>query len=427
MKPLKEIFSLLFLLFFLLAGCKKEAPSENGELVRLEPGSPAYYYEKGYNTSEIDEKLDLYNAGLEAIEDKRDSNLVALLEGKIYALIRKGRHEQTEKWIDSLITTARYQKDTFYLAKGYYRKSLLHAFRNEPELQFKNAFLARQLYLQDGETAMAARRSFDMATAQLEMGDYPGSQESAAETIKYLKPDSRSDSIFLSAAYNLIGLAYMDQGFNTDAIKEYKNALRYAARERDSLTFLHNIALSYKNDQKYDEAIAILEEIAASKVPDSSSRSFFIDNLAYTRWLKDSTKNVDSLFFEALKMRKVNNDLTGLYTSYSHLANYYENKDKKEAINYARASLETARKIPSATSEVAALKLLISLLDSQEEQKYVDRYIFLHDSIDKVNLKAKNYFAKIKLDEQKNRRRSIPWRSLITNRLLKQSDSKIAM
>ncbi len=397
----KNVFLILLLFLLLLNGCNSDDTVEEKS---LQPGTPAYFYDQGLSTSDMEEKLRLYNAGLKAISTKRDTNLVALLEGKVYVLLRQGKYDLSEDWIDSLIKAAEYQKDTFYLAKGYYRKSRLNAIRKNRELEFKNAFIARQLNLMAGDTSLAARRSFDMATAQMELGDYPGSQESAAETIKFIKPRVLVDSIFLSAAYNLIGLAYMDQGFNEDAIKEYRNALRFAAREKDSLTFLHNISIAYKNEEKYEEAINILEEIVSSDIPDSTSKSRFIDNLAYTRWLRDSTESVDTLFFKSLEMRKRLNDWLGLYTSYSHLSEYYEERNKEEAVKYARAGLEAAQKSSSATSEVAALKKLISLLKKDVEQKYIDRYILLHDSIDHANLKAKNYFAKIKLDEQKKQK-----------------------
>ncbi len=385
----------------MFSACKKEETADKSKSPEPEPGSPAYFYEQGLNTSDLDDKLKYYNAGLEAVKSSRDSNMVALLEGKVYVLFRLGQYDKSEELIDSLIEAAENQKDTFFLAKGYYRKSILNRVRNNPELAFKNAFIARNLNLRAGDTSMAARRSFDMATAQMEMGDYPGSQESAAEALEYLNPKTLPDSIFVSAAHNLIGLTYMDQGFNDDAIKEYKNALRFSAREKDSLTFLHNIAIAYKNEQKYDEAIKILEEIASSNAPDSSSKSHALDNLAYTLWLKDSTARVDSLFFQALKIRNLINDKSGLYTSYSHLSDYYESKDKKEALRYARASLESAREYSSASAEISALKKLISLVDGDEEKEYVDRYIFLHDSIDEANLKAKNYFAKIRYDEKR--------------------------
>lgn len=397
MKILRILLLFHFLGFLLLVGCEKETSQDPVPII--EPGSAPYFYNLGLNTRDPEEKQKYYEAGLKAVEDVNDTTLVALLEGKVYALSMQGKFEESRKWIDSLITVAKIQENTFYIAKGYYRKSRLYALENKPELEFENAFIARRYNLQAGDSSFAARRSLDMASAQYEMGDLTGSQESATEALQYLNRET--DSIYLSAAHNLVGLAYMNQGLNEDAIEEYKNALRYAARTKDSLTFLHNIALAYKNEEKYDEALDILEAVVHSKAPDESSKSRYIDNIAFTLWLQDSTAKVDTLFFKALKMREEIDDLEGLQTSYFHLAEYFENKDKKLAKEYARKSLEAARQNSSSALEVMSLKKLISLVDGPEEKKYVDRYIFLHDSLDQASSKAKFHFAKVRYDENR--------------------------
>ena len=380
-----------------MAGCEDERPQQ--PVLQIEEGSAPFFYNLGLETRDPQKKLKLYETGLNAIEDINDTILVSLLEGKVYALSVMGEFEQSKKWIDSLIEVAEIQKDTFYIAKGYYRKSRLYAIQNKPELEFENAFIARRYNLQAGDSSIAARRSLDMASAQYEMGDLTGSQESATEALRYLDRDN--DSIYISAAHNIVGLAYLDQGLNKEAIQEYENALQYAAREKDSLTFRHNIALAYRNQDKYNEALKILQEIVSSNAPDDHSKSRYIDNLAFTLWLKDSTARVDSLFFKALKMREENNDLEGLQTSFFHLTQYFENKNKELATEYAQKSLEAARGNSSSTLEEMSLKKLIALVDGPEEKKYVDRYIFLHDSLDEASLKAKYHFAKVRYDENR--------------------------
>ena len=393
-----------FLRFLLLVNCLGsifllgcENRKAQNPVSEIREGSAPYFYNLGLDTRDPEKKLKLYEAGLAEVENKCDTILVSLLEGKVYALSVLGELDRSEKWIDSLIEVAELQKDTFYIAKGYYRKSRLYSVRNKPEKEFENAFIARRLNLLSGDSSVAARRSLDMASAQYEMGDLPGSQESAAEALRYL--DNQQDSIFISAAHNIVGLAYLDLGLNENAVEEYRHALKFAAREKDSLTFLHNIALAYKNEKKYDEALEILEAVVHSDAPDEHSKSRYIDNLAFTLWLKDSTAKVDTLLFKALKMREASNDLEGMQTNYFHLAEYFQNKDKNLATDYARKSLEAARKNSSSALEVMSLKKLIELVDGPEEKKYVDRYITLHDSLDRASAKAKFYFAKVRFDE----------------------------
>ena len=396
MKIIKSLF-IFAVVGLLLVGCSGKDPEPLAPEVK--PGSALHFYNEGLDTRVPEEKLKLYELGLEAVEGEKDTMLVSLLEGKVYALSLLGRQQETMLWIDSLITMAQHQKDTFYIAKGYYRKSRLYAARDQHEQEFENTFLARQYYLQMGDYSYAARRSLDLAGAQYETGDYTGCQQSATEALKYLDP--AKDSIYISAAHNIIGLTYLDQGFYEDAVKEYRNALQFAARTQDSLTFQHNIAIALKNEKKYDEALEILEQIVTSDAPDSRSKSRFIDNYAFTLWCRDSTAKVESMFFKALEMRQQNKDMEGLQSSYSHLAQYYEAKDKNLAIEYARKSLEAAKANSSSALEAKSLKELISLVDGKEEKAYVDRYIFLTDSLGKVHSRAKFHFAKVRFDEQR--------------------------
>ena len=424
MNILKSYCGTLILFFFILGSCEKEetVPQQNNE---VEPHSALDYYNKGLDTRDPDEKLHFYNEGLKVVKGIEDTMLVSLLEGKAYAFFKKRNIDSASKVIDSLLIAAEIQKDTFFLSKGLYRKSLVFRYLNQPDLSFEYAFKARRLNLRAGDTALAARRSLDMANAQIEMGDYTGSQVSATEALKYLNPKFNAqiemgdntgsqvsakealkylnpefDSIFMSATYNLIGLAYLDQGFYQDAIKEYNNALEYAVRTKDSLTFRHNIAIALKNQGKYDEAIEILEEIVKSDYPDSISKSRYIDNLAFAYWTKDPSAQIDSLLFKALEMRKQLNDLEGLHSSYDHLADYFQEKDEKRALDYAKKSYETAAAATAYSAELKALKKLIPLVDGNEKSAYIERYVYLDDSLDKASSKAKYHFAKVRYDEE---------------------------
>lgn len=395
MKHLSIIFGFLLIC---LTGCGIENDEEAGE-ADLKPGTPAHYYELGYESSDPAEKLEFYNTGLDLVEDPEDTILVALLEGKIYAMSRLGELEATEIWIDSLIKAAELQQDLFYQAKGYYRKSLFHRYFSNPEAVYENLFLSRQLYLKQGDTAMAARRSLDMANAQHEMGDLTGAQESATEALKFL--DREKDPHYVSSSFNVVGLSYMSLGFHEEAREEFENALRYATSRKDSLSYLHNIAIAYKNQKEYEKALQILEEIIHSSEPDTESRNRFQDNYYYIKWLQNSTANVEKELLNVAEKRLENNDREGLITSYAHLSEFYESKDPDKAAAYAKAMLKAAKENRSATSEVSALTKLISLSSGTEKDSYLDRYLSLSDSLKEVNLRSKAHFAKVRYDEER--------------------------
>jgi tetratricopeptide (TPR) repeat protein len=395
---MKYVRGFLSLLLTCLTACEIGDKNEK-DVVSPEPGTPAHYYELGYESSDPTEKLELYNAGLELINDPKDTVLVALLDGKIYAMSRLGEVETTEEWIDSLIKAAVLQEDLFYQAKGFYRKSVLNRYYSNPNEVFENAFLSRQIYYKMGDTAMAARRSLDMANAQYEMGDLTGAQETATEALRYL--DREKDPHYVSSAYNVVGLSYMDLGFYEDARDEFNNALSYAVSRKDSLSYLHNIAIVHKNEGEHGEALKILEGIIHSSEPDTESRNRFLGNYYFIKWQRDSSENVEGQLIDVMQKRLGSNDKEGLITSYSHLSDYYENKDTGRSKAYAEAMLETARENHSPPSEANALLKLISLSKGSEKDAYLDRYLSLRDSLQEVSLRSKAHFAKVKFDEER--------------------------
>lgn len=396
MKRVQSINILLLLFLAVFWSCGERAEVEIPATPK--PGSAGHYYLLGLETSDPDAKLNLYNKGLKAIKDPGDTSLVALLDGKVYAFLRLGRKDSIEFWIDSLITAAEVQGDLYYQAKGYYRKSEIYRKRN-PEKEFRNAYYSRNLYLKYGDTTFAGRRSLDMANAQYGFGDFAGSQETATEALAFL--DYERDRNYVSSAHNVLGLAYGAQGLYSEALKEYKQALKYAVDRKDSLSYLHNIALLHKDQKRYVEASDIFREIVRAEEPSESSRIRFLDNYAFTRWLQDSTCQADRVLLQTLEQRQKIGDLEGTMVSYSHLSDFYRNSDPTKSKIYAEEYYKIATSLSNPRGQIEALKKLIPLEEGKSKDKYVDRYLFLSDSLKDANVKLRYQFAKIRFDEQR--------------------------
>lgn len=417
---LQHSFSFIVLfLFILLWSCKDN--TQETETPVIEPGTALHYYNRGLDTSDLEEKLRLYNKGLGVISGKRDTVLTSLLEGKVYALFALQKPEEALYWGDSLLKAAEVLKDTYYLAKGNYWLYRLKEESNDLESAYEHLFRSKQLYLQMQDSMGAGWRSIDMALLRYDSGDYAGSQESAIEALQFI--DKEKYPHLISSVYNIIGLSYLDRGFNEEAKKEFQNALEYAVNEKDSLSFLHNYALALNNQEKYDESLQIFEKIVDSDAPSQQSMNRFMDNYAHTLWLQDSTRKVDSLHLKALKRREAAGDLIGLAGSYMSLSDYYAETDKEKARKYAEALLQNSRETSNKATELLALKKLIALTPSDEDGAYVERFIFLNDSLKKEELKAKHVFAKVEFDENQKQKQITQLRetaakqALVTERL----------
>ncbi len=395
LRHLLHTINILFLLA--LYSCTKHTGSSE-TLNRNRIDSSNYYFEQGKDASELRQKITFFNKALDNLNDPYDTLTPVILDYNIYYYNRLKEYDSALYFSNRLIEIAKTQNDSGFMSKGFYRKSAIFRYLNQHEKAFKNAYNARQIYLEIGDSASAGRRTSEMAIAQSQLTDYVGAQESATEALKYLP---ESDSSYISSAYNTIATAYRSQGFYLDAETEWRNALKYATTTGDSLSNLNNIALSLQDQKKYGKAIEIFENIIqSSDKTDIISLARFRDNLAYTKWLQDSSLIVNDKLLKATDMRRQAKDQNGLLASYDHLSAYYTNKDSRLSQLYADSLLKTAEKLDSKSAQINAIEKLIQLSSPEKIKDLSNRYIQLNDSIKYENIRAKNFFAKIRYDEE---------------------------
>ncbi|CAL67576.1 tetratricopeptide repeat-containing sensor histidine kinase [Christiangramia forsetii] len=397
LRPLLHTFGIFC--FLALSSCTNKEISSKSQIRK---DSTSYYFQKGKNSEEIQEKIINFNKALQSIKTIEDSLMLDILDNKIYYHNRLKEYDSSLHFADRLIKTAQIQNDSAFIATGYYRKAFIFQYLNQNEKQFENTYAAREIYLKIGDTASAGRRTAEMANAQSQLTDYTGAQQTATEALEYL---SENDSVYLSSMYNTIATTYRNQEFYQDAAKEWRNALKYASRSRDSLSNLNNIALALQDDKKFKEAIKIFEKILEnSNLTDRKSRARFMDNLAYTKWLQDSSAVVEDELLYAKEIRRKENDRNGLLASYNHLSDYFRNKDTNLSRIYADSLLITAINTGSKTAQLNAIQKLIQLSPANKTKDLSDRYIQLNDGIRSENIRAKNFFAKIRYDEEQKQK-----------------------
>ena len=389
------------LLIILFQGCSTN--SEKSNLGAIQENSGEVYFQKGLNAKEPSEMLAQFKNGLDSAKIDNDTIEFYLLDGVIYTYNRLKEYDSSLVYSEKMIDRAKNNDKTYFEALGYYRKAIIHQYLNNYKEKYRNAFISRKLFLSIGDSLRAGKRSLEMANAQSSMSDYTGSQENAALALRLLQ--QTKDSAYISSALNQIGIANRERGFYKDAIANYESALKYSTSTEDSLSFLNNMALAYRDNGDFSKATEYLKLVnSKTEYADEESKARFIDNLAYTIWLKDSTANVLADLKTAEEMRLKSNDLKGLISSYSHLSEYYSNKDLKLAKEYAVMSLDAARKNDSKISELNALEKLLKIAEPTESKDYIKRYLHLNDSIKLAELQAKNFFAKIKLDEEQKQK-----------------------
>ena len=251
----------------------------------------------------------------------------------------------------------------------------------------------------------AAKCLINMGYISYYKGDWFGSQELNIEGIKLLNPQIKSEKETLSSAYNSLGQSTHELGIYKEAINYYKKAIDFSTEKDVYIINQNNIANSYRYDKQYDEAIKIYQELLKDKNTIENPKEYarITDNLGYTKWLKDNKSNVINELNKALNIRLKENDLWGQNASYAHLTDYFSNLDHKKALGYAHKRKQIAFENKSVGDKLEVYQQLILLENPTNAKQYFEDYQKLNDSIQLERNRAKNQFALVRYDSEKNR------------------------
>ena len=267
------------------------------------------------------------------------------------------------------------------------------------------------------DSLLMGKSLFNMAIIQSIQGDYFGSDESAVKSLNYF--DSKHTS-YLATVYNTIAVNKTDLKDYRDAIIWYKKAVAMGQHDNDwdSLMFQNNLAVAHYKIKNYDTAKAIYEKLIVNDTVKNSAILFskVIDNLAYTKWLQNPNYKATPELFKALDIREKQKDLWGQNASFIHLTEYYTESDSDSALIYAYKMYEVAKKLNSANDQLTALKKLIKLGPSETAKGYFDRYQKLGDSLQTARNAAKNQFAIIRYETEKQKADNLQLQQVNTER-----------
>lgn len=287
------------------------------------------------------------------------------------------------------------------------------AIEEDPDLKKAESFLYRQndsafyyynkLASNSKDSLQIAMAYNGMAAMLSDAGDYYGSQDYLLMSLHYLDERKANSRPCFASDYNELGVTSLNLK-NYDAAIEYADqALKYVEDDDFKLTILNNKALAYQKKRDFPSAVAIYDSIIDKRPRDKKAYSRILSNRARTRWLQDPSYNAAPALLAALQIRTRENDQWGQNASYSHLADYYTHTHPDSALMYADKMDAIARALDSPDDEVEALQKLIALSPSQNAKKYFARYQYLSDSIQTARNTAKNQFALIRYNAEKNK------------------------
>ncbi|MFZ4860952.1 ATP-binding protein [Sphingobacterium sp. Mn56C] len=286
----------------------------------------------------------------------------------------------------------------------YYDKAYEFLDKGIVDSSFLYFNLAKNLFIDAKDSLNTANCLINMSITQKDYGDYFGAQESALQAIEYLNKKNPNHFVYLSTNYNNLGVSSLQLKDYQNAISFFQEALTFSTDSLNSIIYRSNIALSYQKLGFFMDAIQMYKK-ELEKVPISSKEYVrILSNIARTKWLEDSTYHAAPEFYKTLYLRQEARDLVEESTSYFFLSTYYENSKPDSAIYFLEKFYEISKKIQNSDDQIVALGKLISLSSNQKKVKhYFETYRNLTDSVQQARTAAKNQFALIRYEVDKNK------------------------
>lgn len=246
-----------------------------------------------------------------------------------------------------------------------------------------------------------------MAQIRRDQGDYTGSEATAVEALPFLENNDKFPNGRWNI-YNQLGNIYLFTFDNDNALYYFNKALIIKTDPIEKYGIRNNIALVYMAQEKYQDAIQILSLLTLKKeiLEDPEAYSRILDNLGYCYYKVQNPKSLAYLN-QSVKIRLQENNDRGLIGSYYHLFHYYKKSNLNLAAHYANLAYEKATKVHQVDDRLECLALLIQNSPDNKSKEFSALYLKINDSIDKVRLKAKNQFAKIRYDSTKEKNENL--------------------
>ena len=285
---------------------------------------------------------------------------------------------------------------------NYYQNALSFYTEGRYDSSFFYLELAKEQFINEEDSLGMAKCLILLGINEYDQGDFFGAQETSLKAVEYLRKSRTGQDSLLCYAYNTIANATDELKQYEQAIPYYNLAIRHSNDSNNVLIYRNNLAVCLRNARRYAQSIKLSGEIL-SKVPKGTTEyAKFLNNLAKTNWMADASYNPIPLYQKALSIRLREKDLWGQNSSYASLAKYYEKKSADSSIYYLNKQYDVAKAIGSTDDQLNALRGLIQA-NATYSQRYLSRYLTLNDSIQQARAAAKNQFALIRYEVEKNK------------------------
>jgi len=285
----------------------------------------------------------------------------------------------------------------------YYEQAYEFLDKNEFDSAFVYFEKAKSLFLERNDSVGVAESLINMAITQADFGDYYGSQETSTQAIEYLNLNDSSQHALLGMVYNNLSNVYTSLKDTKKAIESNQLAIQYTSSPTNRKVYENNLASTYIANQEYEKASEILKELVSHADSNSIDYARFLTNYARAKSHLDTAYKLLPVLKKAMQIRRKNKDPWGLNSSYSHIANYYKERNKDSALFYSMQQFDIAKTIKNPDAQMDALQRVLELSVLEENRPILEKYHQIQDSVEIARLTAKNQFALIRYEVEKSK------------------------
>lgn len=311
-----------------------------------------------------------------------------------------------KKVVDIVLDKSILANDSLSKAKSYSYLGDFYQAKGVSDSAYLNYFRAERLYLSLHENINLAQSRINKARLQYNENDVKGAEISVFSAIKALN-DEKED-IVIYDSYNLLGIIYTELEDFTKALEYHNMALKSVNIQTSPIELqqktlsIINIGSVYQNKGQHTQAIVYFEKALENKDDlikyNLFAYSVLLDNLAYSRFKLNESKDLPELFYQSLKLRDSLDSTVGIISTKIHLSEYFQaKKDTLKALQYSKEALFKARNSKNARNLLLPLKQL-AVLEPEKATKYNKEYIHINDSLQKAERIIGEKFARIEYE-----------------------------
>ncbi|MCG7503020.1 hypothetical protein MHM83_14205 [Tenacibaculum sp. Mcav3-52] len=391
---------LSFFFFVLVFSCKKSIDVQNNEVIKL------YSLSKKDSLTTLQKRVFLEKA-FEVLKLKRNDSLeLKMLNYNVILYRKEKKYKEAIRASRKLLYTAQKYNNEENIGEAYYKMGLYYYRMNIEDSAYVYYKKSLGVYKKLKDSVKIGRRFLNIAIVESNYGDYLKSNTTAVDALKYLNESKKE---YIASVYNCLAINARKQKALSKSIEYYNKAIDFSRKKNKIIIYYNNKANIYRDLKEYSKSIKLLKEILKDSLVNKKlkTKAKVIDNLAYTKWLQDSTRNVVADLHLAESIRVAEKDRNGLIASYSHLADYYKDVNVNKSLGYAYKMKSVAEKEKSVYDIIEALDKIKVLEKPEKAIVLANRRSVLKDSIELAKDNTQDKYALIKYESEENEKEAI--------------------